>query len=146
MRRGFTLLEVIVVLAILALTAGVVAPAVFRATREDDLTRATGQVTTLLARARLTAVERGTPVSVTIAPESGEYAVMIERGDTSALLERGRLDWGGGARLVSTARRPRFRFDPLGTAEGDSLSVLGSTGHRIVALDRWTGEVAAHAQ
>jgi len=146
MRRGFTLLEVIVVLAILAITAGVVAPALFRATRQDDLTHATSEITTLLGRARLAAVERGTPVSVTLTPESGEYAVTIERGDTTALLEEGTLDLDGGVRLVSTVRRPQFRFDPLGTAEGDSVSVLGPTGHRVVALDRWTGEVTRDAR
>jgi prepilin-type N-terminal cleavage/methylation domain-containing protein len=74
-RRGFTLLEVIIVLLLMALATALVAPAIgSRQPRSRD------EVAALLQMARLVAVRRGEVVTVTIAA-SGQWRL---DGDASA--------------------------------------------------------------
>jgi len=138
MNRGFTLVEVLVVLVILGITAATVVPALARATEDDDLSRATRDVERVLVTARRTALERAAPVTVTVVPESGRY--WVHRMDGTAL-DSGTVALDGGLRMVSSTRRPRFQFNPLGTADGDSLLLLGAGGARALAIDRWTGGI-----
>jgi type II secretion system protein H len=138
--RGFTLVEMIVVLAILGITAAAVVPAFARAVHEDELTRATGQLERALVAARGRAIERAVSVTVTLVPETGRYWVRLAEGEA---LDSGTVALDRGVRLVSAAPRPRFRFDPPGMADSDSLLVLGPTGARAVCVDRWTGEIHA---
>ncbi len=145
MKRGFTLVEVVVVVAILAISAAVVAPALVSAARTDPLARTAGELTGLLTSARIAAVERGTPVTVAVTLATGRYVVTIERRDSSTVLAEGGLVLDD-VRLAAGGRPAvRVRFDPLGPAEPDSVSVLGTTGHRVVRVDPWTGEVRADA-
>lgn len=143
MRRGFTLVEVVVVIAILGITAAAVVPALARVATEDDLTAATRQLETVFASARGQAVERATSVGVTLVPETGRYWTTPVDG---AVLDSGRLTFPAGVRLQSRASRPTFRFDPLGTADGDSLVLVGTSGARAITVDHWTGELNAPAR
>jgi prepilin-type N-terminal cleavage/methylation domain-containing protein len=75
-RRGFTLLEIIVVLLLMALATALVAPAIgSRQPRSRD------EVADLLQMARLAAVRRGEVVTVTVAA-SGQWRL---DGDASAV-------------------------------------------------------------
>jgi len=136
--RGFTLVEVLVVIGILGITAAAVVPALARATTEDDVTRAARAFERVAVAARTTALERATPVDVTLVPESGRYWVRLLDGGT---LDSGAIVLEHGTRLRSPAPRPRFRFGPLGTADADSLIVLGASGAQALVLDRWTGGI-----
>lgn len=143
MRRGFTLVEIVVVVALLAIVSGVVAPALISATREDDTTRGAAELRTLLERARLTAVERGVPVVATIAPAAGAYRIELAASDS--LLEAGLLALPQTVRLYAAAPVLRIRFDPLGTADADSVTVNGTARSRVVCVDPWTGAVSDDA-
>lgn len=135
---GFTLVEVFVVLAILGITAAAVVPGLARATEEDDITRATGQLERILGAARVRAIEQAAVVTVTLIPENGRYWTRVGDGQP---VDSGSIALDHGVRLQSAAPRPRFRFDPLGMADGDALLALGPTGARVLVLDRWTGDL-----
>lgn len=140
MTRGFTLVEILVVLAILGITAAAVVPALARATTDDDVARAARDFERVAVAARTTALERATPVDVTVIPESGRYWVrLLDDGGTT--IDSGTIVLDHGTRLRSLVSRPRMRFGPLGTADGDSLIVLGGGGARALVLDRWTGGI-----
>jgi len=141
-KRGFTLVEVVVVIAILGITAAAVVPALARATTEDDLTRGARALGDVLDAARSRALERTRSVSVTLVPETGRYWVSAG----AEPLDSGILGLDPGVRLQSPAPRPSFRFDPLGTADGDSVLLVGPSGARALSLDRWTGALRAPAR
>lgn len=141
MKRGFTLVEVMVVIAILGITAAAVVPALARAAAEDDLTRSARIVGDLLEGARTRALEQATPVSVTLVPETGRYWVVV-----GAMRDSGALALDPGVRLQAASPRPSVRFDPLGTADGDSVMLVGPSGARGLSLDRWTGALRAPAR
>jgi prepilin-type N-terminal cleavage/methylation domain-containing protein len=137
MSRGFTLAEIIVVLAVLGITAAVVVPAFTRLAPDDDETRAAAQLDGLVARARSTALQRATAVEVTLIPQSGRYWVRLGDGTP---LDSGDIVLGPSVTLNSPVPRPRVRFSRLGVVDADSLVVLGPTGARLLGFDRWTGD------
>jgi len=65
-RRGITLLELVMALAIISLAVAVAVPAFLSLSREDDLTKATRRVETLFRLARDSAISSGLPVTVVI--------------------------------------------------------------------------------
>lgn len=70
-RRGFTLVELVLVFAILAAGTAVAVPAFLGLVRQDDLTRATSTVRDLFRVARDSAIAGGTPVTVVVDSVSG---------------------------------------------------------------------------
>jgi prepilin-type N-terminal cleavage/methylation domain-containing protein len=70
-RRGFTLLEIVIVMLILAIMAGVAVPAFKSLFVEDDITTATHRVEALFRLARDSAIRGGQPVTVVIDSVSG---------------------------------------------------------------------------
>jgi Tfp pilus assembly protein FimT len=136
----------VVVLAILGITAAAVVPAFTRALDDDPVTAAARDLERILLAARGTALARAVPVRVAIVPESGRYWVYEEASDALTALDSGSVTLDPGTRLWSAAVRPTIRFSPLGVADGDSLLVLGATGARAIVLARWTGDVHAEAR
>ncbi len=136
----------VVVLAILGITAAAVVPAFTRALDDDPVTAAARDLERTLLAARGTALARAVPIRVTLVPESGRYWVYEEASDARTVLDSGVVTLASGTRLWAAAVRPAIRFSPLGVADGDSLLVLGPAGARAIVVARWTGEVHAEAR
>ena len=75
--RGFTLIELVVVLLILGLTLAAVAPA-FAARRDKSLDAAVDAIAMLLRTARNTALETAVPTAVTIDPATARVWVRAD--------------------------------------------------------------------
>jgi prepilin-type N-terminal cleavage/methylation domain-containing protein len=139
MNRGFTLIEIVVTLTIAALAAAVAVPALSAVL--DRTPSASASAVELLDRARRTAAEQGTRVTVVVIPATARYWVWANRDEGRATLSEGVLALAAGAHFEPTSDRVTIAFDPYGAASGDTLVVRTAGRTELVAADRWTGEV-----
>ena len=139
MMRGFTLIEVVVVLAILGITTAVALPAFVQLLDEDDLTTASREVVEVLQRARRAAIRTGREVKVTVAPDQGAYWIHFGSVAARDSVRSGRWVLAPPITLRARSERVVFRFDPKGPAFGDSLFVQSATRTAMIAVDQWTG-------
>ena len=131
-------MELVVVMAILGIAIAAVVPATRRSASEDAAQAAATELYSLLSGARRLAVERSTPVTVILDPDSGRYWI-VEGGVDS--LVTGLLDLESDITLIAPEPRVHVRFEPDGPARADPL-VLEARGVRLsLRIDRWTGEV-----
>lgn len=143
--RGFTLVEVVVVIAILGIAAGAAVPALLRSDAGDPVDVSAREVVSLLRSARRAAVERSLPATVTIEPAGGRYWVEVGVPFAAESVSAGVIPLPSGVRLVGLENRARFVFDPTGAGHGAQLSVQGD-GQVAITVDRWTGEVRAESR
>lgn len=142
-RRGFTLVEVIVVLVILSIAAAAVAPALL-SRPPAGAEQAAADVARRLASARRLAVERGEAVSLTIDPAAGTWRAAVEpAGDSMAA---GALEIPAGVAMTTGPGAARFVFHPLGGATGGPLTLSGGGRTARIDVDRWTGEARVAAR
>jgi general secretion pathway protein H len=136
--EGFTLVELIVVLAILAGIAALVAPSFSRTVASARLRTAASDVRTTLARGRALAVAATKERTVAFDLSRGEFGVDNEA--VRRLPETIRL----GAVLPGVERRERgsvrVRFFPDGSGEEVEISVTAEDGGTLrVTVDPLTG-------
>jgi len=137
-RSGFTLLELIVVLAILAGIAALVAPSFSRTVASARLRAAASDIRSTFARARALAVASSRERSAVFDLSRGEFGVDNEAA--RFLPETIRL----GAVLAGGDRRDqgevRFRFFPDGGGDEAEISVTARDGGGLrVTVDPLTG-------
>lgn len=142
---GFTLLELIIVLALLSLLVALVWPLVRKPLQRSVTQEAARQLMDDLARARLNAIETGRTMAVRYEPGGGRYCIVpadtLTGGNGSSVESGGRMEWdgaegggqGAGIELVIEAALKNnvvFR-DPAETEEPDIAA--GSTLDAMLA-------------
>jgi type II secretion system protein H len=147
--QGFTLVEVLLVLALLALGAAVLLPAVSGLFRQGQSASAEEVVAEVLQQARREAVLTGREVALRFEPEGQRFVWDGSAGRAlSASGPRVKVDFLRsrdkaavliGGQLVETAVVPVLRFFPDGTCEPVRVQ-FRPTGAppRVITIDPWT--------
>ncbi|MEP6619102.1 MAG: prepilin-type N-terminal cleavage/methylation domain-containing protein [bacterium] len=144
-RDGFTLFEMAIVLAIMALSAALVVPAIARLGQEKTAQTA-GAMLGLLHDARKAAIDLNAMVSLRVDPLTGHY-----RADTSGVMGTGKyvegtLQMDATETLVTDLPRLQFIFRQTGAAFADSVLVRGQGQTVLVSVDPWSGVASADAR
>jgi general secretion pathway protein H len=139
--RGYSLMELVVVLAILAVATAVVAPAVGRTADDVRIRAELAGLAAFLRTAREQAVTRQQALEVILDPEAqimrcrlpgreGEDGVLASRAVSSLL------------RVASDPARPRLTCLPHGMSSGARFTI-GAPGPRayVITVDPLTGRV-----
>jgi general secretion pathway protein H len=127
---GFTLIEMIVVLAILALAIGLVMPLIGQRGSGAELSAAAGRIRAAMAEARATAIAEGRAIVFRGDRGGGYWLDNRHLGfDTDA---NGRL-------RILTAGNARIAFFPSGGSSGGRIVVQRPYSRRDVAVDAVTG-------
>lgn len=141
-RRAFTLLEMAIVLAVMAVSAMLVAPALSRMGQGEP--PAVGDdVIKLLADARQIAIDRNETVTLRLDPMSGRYRADTVGVSGSGELGEGAMTLGAQEALVTDLPRLVYVFHPTGAALADTVLVRGAGAAALVSVDLWNG--VAHA-
>jgi len=129
-RSGVTVIEMVVVMALIGIMAGVVAPSILSPERRITNESALDRVDALLRFARATAIERARRVNLVIDPATSRF--WLDLPDTA-----GDLALPEGATLLSRARRVHIQFEPTGEAAmSDALFVQQGESTTGVRADR----------
>ncbi len=135
-RRGFTLLELLVVLVLFALTAVAAVPAFLSDSLSTPEQRAATSLAEVLAATRDAARSSGAAATLVVSPSDGRY--WLTTRDTSSA---GVLALSSGIRLAGPgSERIECRFDPTGTATPFVMLVKGARSIPV-RVDGWSGEI-----
>ena len=74
--RGFTLIEIMIVIGIMAVVMAISVPSMFRTVEKDSIRKATQDVLDVFQRARTQAIVNGRPVQLVIRPREMVFTVM----------------------------------------------------------------------
>jgi prepilin-type N-terminal cleavage/methylation domain-containing protein len=140
--KGFTLLELIVTLLVVAVAVGLVAPAIGRSTEAVRARAEVAGFAATLRRAREQAITKRQQHTVVVDPVSRLQTVMTGEDEvqwTHAL----------SARLTIEAATPdglTVRFEPQGTSSGGEFRVTSGAVTYRVTVDAVTGRVRNHRE
>lgn len=133
MRRGFSLVELVLVLALLALLLGIAVPPLARALDRIEVASAASQIAAAHSRARMMAISRSRVLVLSV--DSASLSIHL-RGSTSHLWsDTGPA--GSGVSLSGPARS--FTFSPEGFSLGlsnASLHLSRGSATRTVVISR----------
>ncbi|HYH83188.1 MAG TPA: GspH/FimT family pseudopilin [Longimicrobium sp.] len=143
-RSGFTLVELLVVLAMLAIAAAVAVPAL-RPPAERSAGAAADSLLHVLARARADAAARGTTVGVEVRAGDGGFSVIADGDDGGRdTLRAGSLPLPAGGRVIGGRDgEARASFDAAGRARADRMAVTDEGGRIEIIVDPWSGAARA---
>ncbi len=143
-QRGFTLVELVVVLALLALAYGLAAPALTRGIGGGELRVTMSDLAMALNQARSGAVVGGAPQRFTVDGLAGAYG----QGQSRRFLP-GSLTIAAAVpdALRSSAHIAAIDFFPDGSSTGGRIVISSRDGGRsVLAVDWLTGRVKAVAE
>jgi len=136
--RGFTLVELVVVLLLLGLISAAVAPALRNAAEQTPAQQAREEIIAFLASARRSALTQGATITLRLNTSSFAWRMMVHTG-AGTTATGGRLQLPAGVKLSDPDGSFTGRFYADGTVDAEPVvaSVEGVT--EIVRLDRWMG-------
>lgn len=138
--NGFTLVELLVVFAIMGLMLALASPRIQNALPGFELRTAARELTAALRETRALAVRGGEPAALVLDLAAGRYA--IGGGDSRKLPGELKIEATTVQEDIDARRRrARFRFYPDGTALGGGVTLKrGDSAYRI-DIDWMTGRV-----
>lgn len=145
-RVGVSLVEILVVLMILGILAGAVAPAFQESLNRDGLMTAEEQTRQLIERARRTALLRAVPVRLLIDAKA-QYWVIAADGGSDSVIATGRLSLPAGTRIEMAPPRAEVRMSATGAiVYADEIGVRHAARAAIIAVVDWDGTGDRHAR
>jgi prepilin-type N-terminal cleavage/methylation domain-containing protein len=135
--RGFTLLELIVTLLIVAIAVGLVAPAIGRSTEAVRTRAEVAGFSATFRHAREQAITTQQPFTVVVNPSSRLQTVTTGEDEV-------RWTRTFSARLTIEAEAPSaltVRFEPQGNSSGGKFRLSAGTAAYRVTIDAVTGRV-----
>jgi len=140
--RGFTLLELLVVLALAGLILALVLPRLAGGLEGLRLRTASRQVAALLRTARAQAVVERRTVTVNVDPRRGLLEASSEAGTPRRLALPEGIDLAVLDAAAWRHRAVQIRFSPRGGSDGGVLGVTGAGRRIVVVVDPLTGRVS----
>ena len=139
--RGFTLVELLVVLALMGLALTVASPLIANALPGTEMRAAARDVATSLRYARSLAISGNADVTFDVDVEARRFAVsqspragsFPEDAEISLTTARSELSETGGGRI---------RFFPDGTSTGGGVEIVRDKRRFVITVDWLTGRVA----
>lgn len=113
---GFTLVEMLVVLAIMAVVAAIAAPGIAKNYRTKNLDTLTSEITTRLRLSRTSAVATAKPKQIVLDPRAG--SIRFGERDTLSLPEDVEMTVITGKETIAADRQAILTFLPDGSASG----------------------------
>jgi prepilin-type N-terminal cleavage/methylation domain-containing protein len=144
-RRGFTLLEMSIVLAIMAIASGLVVPALVNFGQTPPR-RTADALLSLLGAARKLAIDHDVIVILRLDPKSGTYRVDSTGLSGSGEVAEAQLDVLNMEAMSSDQDRLVFRFTPTGSAIADTLRLRSTDSSLVIKVDPWSGVAYAHGR
>lgn len=137
-RSGYTLVEMAVVLAVMAIASGLVAPALVNFGRIPPR-RTADALLSLLAATRRLAIDHNVTATLVLDPKSGDYRVDSTGIFGSGLVVQSQIDLLGMESMATDLPRLNYSFQPTGAALGDTVRVRGADSSVVIVLDPWSG-------
>ena len=139
-RRGFTLLELLVVLVLLAITAAAAVPAFLGDAARSPEQRIAVAIAEQLIAVRDAARESGVSATMVLSPTDGRYWIAARDSATVGV-----LPMTGGVTIAGEGAaggdRIELRFEPTGPTTAVAITVHGSRA-LTVRTQAWTGEIS----
>ena len=138
--QGFTILELLVVLAILGIVVALGAPALHRMVPGVELNTSAQTVATALREARGLAIASN--AEVTLVVELGDRALRVGDGPPVRLASSFGITLLTATRELIDAGTGQIRFYPDGTSTGGRITLTRGNRRYHVVVDWLTGRVA----
>jgi len=139
---GFTLLELLVVLVLLAVMAGFAASRVVGSLDGPTLQATTGELAAVLRRARSEAIVRNQPTVVRVDVDAPSFGIPGER--TYKVPERLKVTLFTAVTEQLAANVGEIRFFPDGSSTGGEVTLAGEKARSYVQVDWLSGRVAVY--
>ncbi len=139
-REGFTLLELLVVLAIIGLMAVIAGPRLAGALPGAELESGARQLIGGLREARSKAVFLNRQVAFILSGGTNRYSIGVG-GRGEALPENIGITLLTGTTEITGANQGSIRFFPDGSSTGGRIELAGKGGKRAIEVDWLTGRI-----
>jgi general secretion pathway protein H len=143
-QRGFSLVELLVALAILALALGMALPFVSGGSSMRELDATARQIAAALRDARSEAIRRNRPVSFEI--DLARRVIGHERPIILPQKPDQQLTLYTATNLQDGASHGAIRFFPDGGASGGGIAVSAASGRMVVEVDWLSGGITLRAE